>query len=157
MILASSAPGAFGHDCLQVIVHVGCGARVRLTSQSAMQVHPSSDGATAQLQSWYHIEDGAHLHCDWHPLIPFADARIDQRIAVTIAGGGYLYWSDALMSGRQARGERWKFASLAHEIAAVRDGSLEYLERYRITSSLAPARLSVKEHPVKLTFPAASP
>jgi len=65
-------------------------------------------------------------------LIPFADARIDQRIDVNIAGGGSLYWSDALMSGRQARGERWQFASLAHEIAVSRDGSLEYLERYRI-------------------------
>ena len=132
MILASSAPGAFGHDRLQQIVRIGRGARVRLTSQSAMQVHPSPDGATAHLQSSYHVADGAHLHCDWHPLIPFAGARLDQRIDVHIDGGGCLYWSDALMSGRQARGERWKFASLAHEIAVSRDGSLEYLERYRL-------------------------
>jgi urease accessory protein len=135
VILASSAPGAFGHDRLQQSIRVGCGARVRLTSQSAMQVHPSPDGATARLQSSYHVGDGAHLHCEWHPLIPFAEARIDQRIAVDIAGGGSLYWSDALMSGRQARGERWQFASLAHEIAVSRDGSLEYLERYRIQPS----------------------
>ena len=119
MILTSSAPGAFGHDHLQQIVRVGCGARVRLTSQSAMQVHPSPDGATAHLQSSYHVDDGADLHCHWHPLIPFADARIEQRIDVNIAGGGYLYWSDALMSGRHARGERWKFASLAHETRSV--------------------------------------
>lgn len=132
MILTSSAPGAFGHDHLQQIVRVGSGARVRLTSQSAMQVHPSPDGATAHLQSSYHVDDGAHLHCHWHPLIPFADARIDQRIDVNIAGGGYLYWSDALMSGRHACGERWKFASLAHELAVSRNDSLEYLERYRI-------------------------
>jgi urease accessory protein len=132
MILTSSAPGAFGHDCLQQTIRVGCRARVRLTSQSAMQAHPSPDGATAHLQSSYFVDDGAHLHCHWHPLIPFAEARIDQRIDVNIAGAGYLYWSDALMSGRQARGERWQFASLAHEIAVSRDGSLEYLERYRI-------------------------
>jgi urease accessory protein len=132
MILTSSAPGAFGHDCLRQSIRVGCGARVRLTSQSALQVHPSPDGATANLQSSYHVEDGAHLHCHWHPLIPFADSRIEQRIDVNIAGGGYLYWSDAWMSGRHARGERWQFASLAHEIAVSRDGSLEYLERYRI-------------------------
>jgi urease accessory protein len=132
MILTSSAPGAFGHDHLQQIVRVGCGAHVRLSSQSALQVHPSRDGATAHLRSSYHVDEGAHLHCHWHPLIPFADARIDQRIDVDIAGGGYLYWSDALMSGRHARGERWRFASLAHEFAVARDGSLEYLERYRI-------------------------
>ena len=132
MILTSSAPGAFGHDHLRQIVRVGCGARVRLTTQSALQVHPSPDGATAHLQSSYHVDDGAHLHCHWHPLIPFADARVDQRIDVNIAGSGFLYWSDALMSGRHARGERWQFASLAHEIAVSRDGWLEYLERYRI-------------------------
>src|SRR5262249_16324337 len=132
MILASSAPGAFGHDRLQQSVHVARGARVRLTSQSAMQVHPSPDGATAHLQSSYRVEDGARLHCERHPLIPFAQARIDQRIEIDIARGGCLYWSDALMSGRQARGERWKFTSLAHEVAVSRDGSLVYLERYRI-------------------------
>jgi urease accessory protein len=132
MILTSSAPGVFGHDHLQQIVRVRRGARVRLTSQSALQVHPSPDGATAHLRSSYHVEDGAHLHCDWHPLIPFEAARIDQRINVKIAGGGYFYWSDALMSGRHARGERWKFASLAHEIVVSRDGAPEYLERYRI-------------------------
>ena len=132
VVLASSAPGAFGHDCLQQNVRIGRGARVRLTSQSAIQVHPSPDGAAAHLQSSYHVEDGAHLHCEWHPLIPFAGARIEQLIDVKIDGGGYLYWSDALMSGRQARGERWRFVSLAHEFAVSREGSLEYLERYRI-------------------------
>jgi urease accessory protein len=132
MILTSSAPGVFGNDHLQQSIRVKSGARVRLTSQSAMQVHPSPDGAAAHLQSSYHVEDGALLHCDWHPLIPFEDARIDQRIAVNIAGGGSLYWSDALMSGRHARGERWKFASRAHEIVVSRDGAPEYLERYRI-------------------------
>jgi urease accessory protein len=132
MILASSAPGAFGNDHLQQIVRVGCGARVRLTMQSALQAHPSANGGTAHLQSSYHVDDGAHLHCHWHPLIPFAGARIEQRIDVNVVGGGYLYWSDALMSGRDARGERWKFASLAHELSVSRDGTLEYLERYRL-------------------------
>ena len=132
MILASSAPGVFGHDFLQQSVHVGSGASVRLTSQSAMQVHPSPDGATASLHGSYRVEDGAHLHCEWHPLIPFARARIDQRIDIEIARGGVFHWSDAWMCGRQARGEEWQFTSLAHEIALSRGGSLEYLERYRI-------------------------
>ena len=132
MILTSSAPGVFGGDHFQHIVRVGRGARVRLTSQSALQVHPSRDGATAHVRSSYHVDEDAHLYCHWHPQIPFADARIEQRISVNIVGGGFLYWSDALMSGRHARGERWQFKSLAHEIAVSRDGGLEYLERYRI-------------------------
>jgi len=136
MILASSAPGAFGHDHLRQNVRIGRGARVRLTSQSAMQVHPSSDGGTTLLESSYHVEDGARLHCEWPPLIPFAEARIDQRIHLNFEGDASLYWSDALMSGRQARGERWQFTSLAHELSASRDGSLEYLERYRIQPSV---------------------
>ena len=141
LILTSCAPGAFGHDHLRQIVRVGSGARVWLTSQSALQVHPSRDGGTAHVQSSYHVANRAHLHCHWHPLIPFADARIKQRIDVNIAGDGSIYWSDALMSDRHTRGERWTFALLAHELAVSRDGSLEYLERYRIEpKELAVAR-----------------
>src|SRR5262249_36148596 len=93
------------------------------------------DGAPARLQGSFHLEDGAHLHCEWHPLIPFAEARAEQRIDIEIEGAGFLYWSDAWMSGRSARGERWRFASFAHEIAVSRNGSLESLERYRIEPS----------------------
>jgi urease accessory protein len=65
-------------------------------------------------------------------LIPFPDARLDQRLEVHVAGTGRLYWSEALMIGRHARGERWMFATLGHELKVFREGSLEYLERYRI-------------------------
>jgi urease accessory protein UreH len=53
LILASTAPGVFGGDSLHQSIRVGRGARVRLTSQSAMQVHPSPDGARAILASSY--------------------------------------------------------------------------------------------------------
>jgi urease accessory protein len=132
VILASSAPGVFGHVRLRQTVRVGSGARVRLTSQAALQIHLSLECATTLIEGSYRVEDGAHLHCDCHPLIPFADARLDQRIEVNIVGDGCLYWTDALMCGREARGERWRFASLAHEIAVSRDGFLEHLERYCI-------------------------
>ena len=44
------------------------------------------------------------------------------------------------MSGREGRGERWLFDTLAHELAVSRGGSLAYLERYRlepVTQALA--------------------
>jgi urease accessory protein UreH len=95
VLLASSAPRAFGRDRLQQTVRVGGGARVRLTSQAALQIHLSLDGAIAIIEGSYRVEDGAHLHCDWHPLNPFADARLDRRIDVNIVWNGCLFWSDA--------------------------------------------------------------
>src|SRR5258708_6771267 len=132
LILASSAPGVFGGDCFEQSIRVERGASVRLTSQSALQVHPSADGGVARLMSTYHVGQDARLQCHWKPLIPFAGARLDQRIGIGLADSGILYWSDALMSGRKARGEQWKFATLAHELAVSRAGTLEYLERYRV-------------------------
>jgi urease accessory protein UreH len=78
------------------------------------------------------VEDEATLTCHWDPLIPFSGSALDQRITVRLAPTAVLYWSDAFMSGRQGKGERWEFSSLAHELRVSRGGVLEYLERYRI-------------------------
>jgi urease accessory protein UreH len=42
MILAWAAPGIFGGDSFEQVIRLEQGARVRLTSQSALQVHPSA-------------------------------------------------------------------------------------------------------------------
>jgi urease accessory protein UreH len=132
LILASSAPGVFGGDCFRQTIRVERGACVRLTSQSAQQVHPVPGAVPTRLVTTCLVEDEAALWCEWHPLIPFAGAELDQRIDVHIGGSGCLYWSDALMAGRLAGGERWRFSSLAHELSVTREDCLEYLERYRI-------------------------
>ena len=41
-IVTCAAPGVFGGDSLHVEVRVGRGARVVLTSQAALQVHPAA-------------------------------------------------------------------------------------------------------------------
>jgi urease accessory protein UreH len=132
LIMASSAPGIFGGDRFYQVVRVCRGARVRLTSQSAIQVHPSPDATTAEYTARYEVEDGASLWCHWDPLIPFAGSRLVQRIDVCINGGASLYWSDAFTAGRQATGETWRFAELSNEFRLRRDDELLYLERYRI-------------------------
>ena len=157
MILVFSGPGLFAGDRLQQRVRVERGARVLLVSQAALQLHPAAtlcspstgqaavplgpsprpgplgpevQAGHASLDSWYEIEDDATLDCFWDPVIPFAGARLKQRIDLRIAGGADLFWSDALMSGRVARGETWGFAALDHELRASVAGSLTYLERY---------------------------
>ncbi len=134
VIIACSGPGVFGGDTLRQTVHVARGARVVLTSQSALQVHPSflSFCNPAILQSAFFVEDDAELHCHWDPVIPFAGARLDQRFDLRIAEGSRAYWGDAVMAGRVSRGEAWRFDALSHELALRTGGSLAYLERYAI-------------------------
>jgi urease accessory protein UreH len=137
LIVASSAPGVFGGDALEQTVTVERGARVRLTSQSALQVHASPDGSLATVWSTYRVESGGWLSCEWDPLIPFPDARLDQRIHLDVAGDARLFWSDAFMNGREARGERWRFAQLSHELRLSIGGATAYIERYRVDRSEA--------------------
>src|SRR5712692_6977696 len=81
VIIVCSGPGVFGGDTLRQTVRVARGARVVLTSQAALQIHPSALPFChpAILQSCYSLEDDAELHCHWDPVIPFAGARLDQR------------------------------------------------------------------------------
>jgi urease accessory protein len=132
VIVASSAPGVFGGDALEQSVIVEAGARVLLTSQSATQLHPDRAGRPAGLRGRYIVGDGGSLRCDWDPLIPFAGAALTHQIAIELAGEARLMWMDATMTGRAGRGERWRMASLEHELRLVHDGRLEYLERYAI-------------------------
>lgn len=135
VIVACTGAGTFAGDVLRQSVHVAPGARAVLTSQSALQAHPSSAAAPAVVRHEVHVDDRAELHAHWDPLIPFAGARIDQRIDLRLAETASLYWSDALMAGRISRGEIWRFSELTHQLTLHVGSSLQYLERYRLNSS----------------------
>jgi urease accessory protein len=130
LILICSGPGIFTGDRLEQRVRVEAGARVLLVSPAALQLHPAAAAVPATIESWYEIDDDATLDCFWEPVIPFAGARLKQRVDLKIGGGAEIFWSDALMSGRAGRGETWGFAALDHELRAGVAGSLAYLERY---------------------------
>ncbi|HKT79472.1 MAG TPA: urease accessory protein UreD [Vicinamibacterales bacterium] len=138
LIMASSSPGIFGGDVLEQVIHVGPRARVRLSSQSSLQVHPSFDGGPASLTSRYEVGEDAALTCVWDPLIPFRGSRLDHRIDVGLHSGARLFWSDSLTAGRDGSGERWAFERLDCELRMVRQGSLEYLERYCLEPRVHP-------------------
>jgi urease accessory protein UreH len=133
LILVCCGPGVFAGDQLEQRVRVETGARVLLVSQAALQVHPGAGEGPAALDSFYDVAPDATLDCFWDPVIPFGGSRLRQRIDLHVARGGELFWSDALMSGRAARGEAWGFESLEHELRAVVGGSLQYLERYTLS------------------------
>jgi urease accessory protein UreH len=133
LVIVCSGPGVFAGDQFEQRVRVERGARVLLVSQSALQVHPSGMASPpACLDCSYEVDRNSVLDCFWDPLIPFAGARLRQRIALRVAAGGELFWSDAMMSGRAARGETWCFESMEHELRLTCRGSLQYLERYTL-------------------------
>lgn len=135
MILVCAAPGIFAGDIFEQHVRVESGARVHLTSQSALQIHPGT--GVARLSSRYDVDAGGVLSCEWHPAIPFAGARLDQRISIALAADATLVWSDGFTVGRAGYGERWAFDTLAHELKISRGASIEYLERYRLHGDAA--------------------
>jgi urease accessory protein len=131
LILVCAAPGVFPGDELRQTVRVEAGARVALRSQSALQAHPGA-GPAARLEARYEVDADAELACVWDPLIPFPEARIAQRIDIALTAQSHLYWSDAMLTGRCARGEAWAHALLDHELRLSIDGAVQYLERYRL-------------------------
>jgi len=133
VILVCCGPGMFGGDALEQRVRVDAGARVLLVSQAALQVHAVPDAGAAVLESHYEVAAGAELDCVWDPVIPFAGARLKQRIDLHVSRDSGLFWSDALMSGRAGRGESWRFGEIDHELRLRIEGSVRYLERYRLT------------------------
>jgi urease accessory protein UreH len=144
VIVVCSGPGVFAGDSLRQTIRLEPGTRVVLVSQAALQVHPGSDGRyrreghdvrRAVTCQEYVVAEDAELHCHWDPVIPFADAALAQQFHIDIGSTSRLYWSDALLAGRASRGEAWRFRELEHELRLRVDGSLAYLERYR----LAPA------------------
>lgn len=141
VIIVCSGPGVFAGDTLRQSIHVGRRARVVLTSQSALQVHPapaSPPGLStlpAPPARWHHdyrVDEEGELHCQWDPVIPFAGARLEQRFDLRIAESSRLFWGDAVMAGRVSRGEAWQFVSLAHELRLRVGPALAYLERYTL-------------------------
>jgi urease accessory protein UreH len=142
VILVCAGPGIFGGDALHQSIRVEPGACAVLTSQSALQVHPGAASkraaeTAAVVHHTYRVAEDAELHCHWDPVIPFACAALDQQFDLALHASSRLYWSDALMSGRARHGEAWRFRALAHTLRLRVDGSLKYLERYRLRPVLS--------------------
>lgn len=136
LILMNTTAGLFGGDRVDVRIHAETGARILLTSQSSLKVHPGVGTAEQVLRLT--VDTGAELHYYNDPLIPFKGARLRQRIELQIASGSRFFYWDGFMAGRVARGETWEFDEIDAETRLSRDGELVYLERYRMAGDRHP-------------------
>jgi urease accessory protein len=132
VILMHSTAGLFGGDDLECSIHVGRGARVRITQQSATKIHPSEDRPAVQRLK-VSVEEDAELHLHMEAIIPFSDSRLHQTTQLDVAHGGKLSYWEGFMTGRIGHGESWKFRELASETRLISNGGLVYLDRFHLT------------------------
>lgn len=131
LILMNCTAGIFGGDRLECSIHVERGARVRVTQQSAVKIHPSN-GETAVQLNRIHVEEGAELYLENEPVIPFGASRFRQQTAIDVDAGGRLFFWESFMAGRAACGERWEFEELSSETCLRASGRMIYLDRWRL-------------------------
>jgi urease accessory protein UreH len=131
MILMQCTAGLFGGDEVECSIRVERGAGVRITQQSATKVHPSQERRAVQRNRIY-VESEATLEMFLEPIIPFADSRLEQATHIEVEPGGQLAYWEGFMTGRVGRGESWCFAELTSETSLSSNGTLAYLDRFRL-------------------------
>ena len=131
LILMQCTAGIFGGDRLECTIHVESGARVRISQQAAMKVHPSQ-GRLALLSTSIRVEPDAELIFECEPVIPFAESRLNQKTMIDLAPGSRLVYWEALMAGRIGRNELWKFDELSSETRLETEGRPLFLDRFQL-------------------------
>src|SRR5262249_57432289 len=124
--------GLVGGDHLSIELSVGTKAHALISSPSANRVYRSLSKDAVQ-EVHLTVEPGGVL--EWVPehTIPFAGSRFQQTIDVKLAAGATLILWDAVASGRIARGERWKFATLENHIRITTASGAAVGEHYALT------------------------
>jgi len=136
LMLMHCTAGLFGGDHIEMSVHVGSGAKVRLTQQSATRVHPSEDRVAFQSNRIV-VDEGGELEVLLEAVIPFAQSRLSQKTAIEVAEGGRLNYWEGLMAGRIGRGESWAFEELSSETRLTQKDRLLFLDRFCLRPGLA--------------------
>jgi urease accessory protein len=136
-LLVTMPTGGFVQgDVATMAVVAEDGARVHLTSQSAMRAYRCE---LAPIRQEIGLEARGDSLLEWwpDPLIPYAGATIDQQIALVIAEGATALVADTWLAGRVARGEVHQYNQLSFATTALRpDGSLLFRDSLRLEPAL---------------------
>jgi urease accessory protein len=136
LILMQCTAGLFGGDVAELRMDVQAGARVLITPQSALKIHPSGE-EPAVLRTHIRVRSGGEAHIYNEPIIPFAGSRLHQTTSIEIEPDARLFFWDSIMAGRVGRGEAWRFTELSSEtrlsLRAGSDRRVLYLDRFSLT------------------------
>jgi urease accessory protein len=128
--------GLLGGDRLALVVDVGAGACVQITTTGATRIYRPRVEAPATTQ-WNEIAVGENALLEYLPdaLIPFAGARFSERTRIQLAAGAGLFWWEILAPGRQARGEIFEYQSVELRTDLTACDRLFAAERVRLEPS----------------------
>ncbi len=110
--------GLVDGDTIRLEVEVEPQARAFLSTQGATRAYRSPGGTRNLLR----VQVGSQGLLVYHPdpLSPFAGARLEQRVDVSLAPSASLVLLDVLTAGRVAMGERWAFGSVRSTLRIAR-------------------------------------
>jgi urease accessory protein len=130
---------------LELLVNVGEGARVQLTTTSATRLYHSREGAPPAFQSNnIFVEEGGLLEYIPDALIPFAGSRYRQETRIALANDAGLFWWEIVAPGREARGELFAYDLLQLHTDIVAGDRLILRERARLEPSQRPMNASAR-------------
>ena len=117
---SSFGGGLVDGDDVRLDVPVGAGAQALVATQASTKAYPADGGARQTIIA--HVADDGLLVLLSDPLVPFAGARVESLVDVSLAAGASLVAVEALAAGRVARGERWQAARCQTRVRVRRDG-----------------------------------
>ncbi len=125
--------GLLGGDRLALVVSVGAGASVQITTTGATRIYrPRVEAKVTTQSNEITVGEGGLLEYLPDAVIPFAGARFSQRTAIRLAEGAGLFWWEILAPGREARGEIFEYESVELKTDLSAGGRLIAVERVRL-------------------------
>ena len=110
--MTSFGGGLVGGDQTRLTARIGPGARCYLGTQSSTKVYRRQGAKVCHHRTDMRLEADSLLVFAPDPVQAFAGSAYSQSQSVHLAPGASLLMVDGVVSGRMARGERWKFDCL---------------------------------------------
>jgi urease accessory protein len=125
--------GVFGGDRLSLHIKLGPDAAAQITTTGSTRVYRARENAADALQvSEIHLGQGALLEYLPDSIIPFRDARFEQRTDLHLEPGATLLWWEILAPGRVASGESFAYATLRINTRIWSQGQPIYIDRMSV-------------------------
>lgn len=145
VVFLNTSGGLTSGDRLDLSLHIGAGARVCATTQTAERAY-SAEGDAANVAVTASVGAGGRL--DWLPqeTILYEHANLTRRTTIDLAGDASCLICESLVLGRHAMGEEPTAATLDDRRMIRRDGRPVWAEALRLN----PAALSRRHDPALL-------